>query len=57
MSANAELLILKGLISDLPQEHRDKILALRDQLKTIITESGDDGLIALSLVGAELSAS
>ncbi len=57
MSVSAEFLMLKGAISELPEERKEKILALREQIKSLITENGDDGLIAMAFVGAELSAS
>ena len=57
MSTPAELLMLKGAISELPEERREKIISLREQIKSLITENGEDGLIAMAFVGAELSAS
>ena len=57
MSVSAEFLMLKGAISELPEERKEKILALRKQIKSLITENGDDGLIPMAFVGAELSAS
>ena len=56
MSTSAELLMLKGAISELPEERREKIISLREQIKTLVVTHGDDGLIALAIVGAELSA-
>ena len=56
MSASAELLMLKGAISELPEERREKIISLREQIKTLVVTHGDDGLIALAIVGAELFA-
>ena len=53
--ANTELLILKGYISDMPESDKAKIKECADKIRADIAEYGDHGIIALTLVGAEMS--
>ncbi len=49
-----ELLIVKGVISELPPEELKKVMECRDKYYAVISEYGDLALIALSLVAVEL---
>lgn len=49
----AELLILKGLMADMPEADVISIKECAGKLKSIISEYGDLGLFALGLVGLE----
>lgn len=51
-----QLLMLKGIISDLPEEDKMKINAAHSMIKNIVAEYGDNGQIALGLAGAEFAA-
>jgi hypothetical protein len=53
MEQHNDLLILKGMISDLPEERKNKINAVIAALKDLIKNAGDDGIIALAYVGIE----
>lgn len=50
---SAALLILNGMLADAPQESRDKVQEARDKIVAIVQEFGDEGLVALAMVGAE----
>ena len=50
----AAVLMLKGLISEMPEADRAVIADCAAQLKAIVKDQGDAGLIALALVTAEL---
>lgn len=52
----AALLMMKGVVSDLPAEAQMKVRACLEQLRAVVTEHGDEGLIALALLGLESSA-
>lgn len=51
-----QLLMIKGVISELPQEQQDKINAIATTFRNVIAANGDLGAVALALVGAELAA-
>ena len=51
----ATLLMLKGAISDLTKDQQGKIAECKTKLMTILEEYGDEGKIALSIIGLELS--
>jgi hypothetical protein len=50
----ALLLILKGMLSDVPQETRDKVQEAREKIVAIVQEYGDEGFVALAVVAAEV---
>jgi hypothetical protein len=52
----AELLMFKGVISGLSPESQINVKECRDKLELLYKSYGDDGLFALSLLGAELAA-
>lgn len=52
--ARVAFLILKGIISEMPEADRAVIADCADQLKSIVAAHGDVGLLALALVTAEL---
>jgi len=47
--------MLNGIIGDMPGDDQKRIYECRNVIKKTISEYGDHGLIALSLVGAEQS--
>lgn len=47
--------LIRTFINSLPPDQQDNIQKIHDQLKTIVTQHGDDGALALGLLGAELS--
>jgi hypothetical protein len=50
------LWMIKGLIGALPIERLQKVTESYTKIKTIMSEYGDDSVIALALLGAELAA-
>ena len=56
MSSNkAELLMMKGMLSEFPAERQQKVKDLIKELTQTIQDGGDDGLIALSFVALEIA--
>lgn len=56
MSSNkAELLMMKGMLSEFPAERQQKVKDLIKELTQTIQDGGDDGLIALSIVALEIA--
>lgn len=53
MSSEATLLLIKGVIFDLPVAGQEKVKQCADQLNATIKEAGVYGALALALVGAE----
>lgn len=51
-----DLALLKGALFDMPEEQRKKITELKAQFEKIVTESGDEGLIALAWLALEIDA-
>jgi hypothetical protein len=49
---DVQLLILKGAISNLPADQQQKVNECAEKLSATVSEYGELGLIALSLVGA-----
>ncbi len=56
MTGRAEQLLLKGLMSELPEAQRAHIELVAEQLRQIPKGAGDDGLMALAIVGFEAQA-
>ena len=55
MSENSQmLLMLKGIVSDLPEEQRQEVYAARDEIKAIAGRS-EYALVGLSLATAEIA--
>jgi hypothetical protein len=52
----AQLLMMKGALSDLPPEEKTKILNAKKEIETAIEKYGDAGKIALALCGLEFTA-
>jgi hypothetical protein len=50
------LLLIKGVISDLPADDQVKVKQCAEQLTTTVKEAGVYGALALALVGAEAAA-
>lgn len=50
---NNDLLMFKGIISDLTQEQRDNILECKTKIKTLIDEYGEEGIFAFTWLGLE----
>lgn len=55
MSTQTELLMLKGMISDLPADQQEFIKATKAKILQIIMGNSEVGMIALALVGLELA--
>lgn len=51
---NAEVLIIKGLISEMPEEDKQQINLAYDRLKALLSESGQHGILAFTLVVSEM---
>lgn len=47
---------IRGVISTLPQDSQDKVKQAYLGMQNIIKDNGDEGYIALALLGAELAA-
>ena len=57
MSQEQETLwMIKGVIGELPVERLQKVTESYVKIKTIMSEYGDEGEIAIALIGAELAA-
>lgn len=50
---NPELLMLKGLVSELPPEQRDDVNRAADEIRKVVVEWDDAGKIALAIVAIE----
>lgn len=51
---NPELLMVRGLLLELTQEQRNKVLDTCEKIKQLVNESGDEGKIAIALAAMEL---
>lgn len=56
MSQKAALMMMKGVISDLPEGDQETVKKCAQQLRDVIAQHGDYGSIALALVGLEFAA-
>lgn len=52
----AALLMVKGIVSDLSADAQAKVRECHTRLQAVVTEYGDEGLIALAMLGLESSA-
>jgi len=50
---NKDLLMLKGIISEMPQEDQDKIKNCKIFLDDLVDSYGSNGLLALAVIGLE----
>ena len=50
------VLLIKGVISEMPKENQELVYACADTIRTLILDCGEEGRIACALVGAELAA-
>lgn len=48
------LKLIRGEIAGLPKDDQDKVHAAAQQLRDVIKAAGDNGVMAMALVGAEL---
>ena len=48
--------MIKGMIADLPEDHQRTVKELYNKIKIIMAECGEDAVIAVALLGAELAA-
>lgn len=55
MPKNVDLLLLKGAMYELAPAEQEKVKECAEKLRSVIVEYGDHGLLALALVGIELS--
>lgn len=53
MANDIERLVLKGIITELPEDRRQKVESCAEKLRQVVAEYGQHGLIALALVVAE----
>ncbi len=53
MTGITELTIIKGVIADMPEDHRVRIIEAGQELEAVIRKHGDLGKMALALVGAK----
>lgn len=51
-----QLLLLRGVISELPTEDQIKIKQARQELEAVLLKHGDNGMLALALIGCEEAA-
>ena len=52
---NAQNLIIKGIVSDMPEADRTKIKECEEKIRALLKEYGEHGLMALAVVGSEQS--
>lgn len=50
------LYMLRGVIDEAPAEDKQKIGEAAEKIRVVIAEYGDNGKIAVALVGAEITA-
>lgn len=50
-----QILILKGLVSELPEVDRKVIDEVRRDIRSIVDKAGDNGFMALSIVAPEIA--
>ena len=55
-SDQAQVLLLKGMITELPLESQQKVQDAKEKLSAILKDFGKEGGIALALVGMEIAA-
>jgi len=51
-----QLLLIKGVIADLPSKDRDGVEAAETDLRRMVAQYNDHGKLALALLAAELAA-
>lgn len=51
--AQGQLLMMKGVISDMEQHQKDEIAMHKAKLETLLADGGDMALLAFALVGLE----
>lgn len=47
--------VIKGAISELPEDDKKAVTAAYEALKKVVTDAGDAGLMAIALLGSELA--
>jgi hypothetical protein len=52
--SGAELLMFKGILSELSPEEREQVVAAHSEMKAIITKYGDAGHLAFAQIGLEM---
>ena len=52
--SEAELFMIKGILSELEPDSQEKVREVKAQLENILKKSGDEGFVALALVSLEL---
>lgn len=55
MDQKLALLVLKGMITELPQEQQDKIKECVEKLTITIKDYGDVGQMAIAIIGATIA--
>lgn len=50
------LLLLMGALAGMDRADQEQVKSCADKLRSVIAEHGDNGILALGLVGAELAA-
>lgn len=51
-----QLLMMQGVISQLPKEEQGKVAAIKSALDEIVKAGGDHGILAASLMALEIAA-
>jgi hypothetical protein len=51
------LLVIKGMISEMPEDERDQVNQFSDKIRGLVKENPTAGCMALSLVALELQVS
>lgn len=51
-----QLLLIKGVIADLPPDDRKRVEAAETEMRRVIATHKEPGYLALALLGAELAA-
>lgn len=50
-----KVLLLRGLVTQMPPEDQEKVKEAETRFRAILDETGDVGIIALSLIGADMA--
>ncbi|MDY7807587.1 hypothetical protein U0E23_34740 [Burkholderia stagnalis] len=56
MSDLEQLMMIRGAVAMMPPDEAAKVEAALAELRTVLAEHGEHGMLALALAGAELAA-
>lgn len=54
--AQAHLLMMKGAMSEMTEAERTKINEVAAAIRALVKDNGDEGLVAIAIVGLEIQA-